>query len=364
MWIKNKKISERQAFRLLTFDFVGVGSLILPAYLAQICGGYGLLAIAIGCIAGILYLGLLKRCQQSLQKNLDGYARQEWNKPVYIFFLGWLVLHCIVLAGFLSYVFVSLVQQSQIQQESFWLLALVILLVAGYSAFSGIESRARMYEILFFIIFVPLVVMLVLSVRQVEVEYLLPASEFSLKDTLKGAYGVFLLFGLSFWTLFFPEYMERQGKGMHVCVRKAMSFAIVLLVVVYVLALGNFGEKALASLEFPTVTLMSTIQLSGGFVKRLDILMLAVWFFTLLSLLSQHLFYAHTLWLTISQKKTEGIKKLVLLCFVFGVALLFAYKKEVSYRVFFTYLLYISTPLFVLVPILILFFHRRKQGIA
>ena len=44
-------------------------------------------------------------------------------------------------------------------------------------------------------------------------------------------------------------------------------------------------------MRYPVVTLMSTIQFEGTFLKRMDALMLAVWFFTLYALLNLHLHY-------------------------------------------------------------------------
>ena len=59
----------------------------------------------------------------------------------------------------------------------------------------------------------------------------------------------------------------------------------------YILLLGNFGKASLASMQYPVVTLMSTIQFKGNFLKRMDALMGAVWFFTLYALLNLHLHY-------------------------------------------------------------------------
>jgi hypothetical protein len=59
--------------------------------------------------------------------------------------------------------------------------------------------------------------------------------------------------------------------------------------------IGTFGEKALSVLPYPVITLMSMIQFKGGFLKRLDAIMLAVWFFTLFALLSLNLYYGSLL---------------------------------------------------------------------
>ena len=72
----------------------------------------------------------------------------------------------------------------------------------------------------------------------------------------------------------------------------ALWFAVLVLLVMYVILLGNFGDRALGTMQYPAVILMSNIHLRGGFVKRLDAFMIAIWFFTLFALVGVFLFYA------------------------------------------------------------------------
>ena len=58
----------------------------------------------------------------------------------------------------------------------------------------------------------------------------------------------------------------------------ALWFAVLVLLVMYVILLGNFGDRALGTMQYPAVILMNNIHLRGGFVKRLDAFMIAIWF--------------------------------------------------------------------------------------
>lgn len=64
----------------------------------------------------------------------------------------------------------------------------------------------------------------------------------------------------------------------------ALWFAVIVLLIMYMILLGNFGDRALGTMQYPAVILMSNIHLRGGFVKRLDAFMIAIWFFTLFAL--------------------------------------------------------------------------------
>ena len=56
MYVNNGKISSRQTMRLFVFDLMGIATLLLPPYLAKLCGASGIYAILIGTGCGYVYL--------------------------------------------------------------------------------------------------------------------------------------------------------------------------------------------------------------------------------------------------------------------------------------------------------------------
>lgn len=55
MFSSNEKISGRQAFRLLVFDLLGLGTLLIPAAVAGFCGRDGIFCIIVGTVLGLLF---------------------------------------------------------------------------------------------------------------------------------------------------------------------------------------------------------------------------------------------------------------------------------------------------------------------
>lgn len=66
----------------------------------------------------------------------------------------------------------DVIQKGLIAGESFPLILILVLLTAGYAVCGGIESRARVYEILFVVLFVLLAGMLLIAAGDLEMEYL------------------------------------------------------------------------------------------------------------------------------------------------------------------------------------------------
>ena len=69
MFSENQKISERQIFRLLTFDLLGLSTLLIPSVLAQTAGRDGVFAIVLGTLFGGLFLKVLSCVMEDMGGN-------------------------------------------------------------------------------------------------------------------------------------------------------------------------------------------------------------------------------------------------------------------------------------------------------
>ena len=65
MFSENNQISGRQVFRLLTYDFLGMGTLLLPTMLADTAGRDGIFCILAGILCHIIALNI-KHVNRSL----------------------------------------------------------------------------------------------------------------------------------------------------------------------------------------------------------------------------------------------------------------------------------------------------------
>ena len=155
MYVENGKISNRQTLRLFVFDLMGIATLLLPPYLAKLCGADGVFAILAGAFFGVLYLLYLGWIMKHLQMDLYQFLELQAKPFVRGISLLFVVLHSIFTAGFCGYVFANLMQYSLVSRVPFWVVLGVIMIVAAYAVSGGIESRARVYEVLFWFVLLP-----------------------------------------------------------------------------------------------------------------------------------------------------------------------------------------------------------------
>ena len=356
MFSSNEKISGRQAFRLLVFDLLGLGTLLIPTAIAGFCGRDGIFCIIAGTAAGLLFLRLLIYAVGGMQGSFAEYTQSLcgtfFGKAIQAGYLVYLVL----LAGYTVYLFSAAVIKNLLREESFYLVLVLILGLVWYGLLSGIEGRARVYELLFWFILIPLFIMLASALDEVKTDYWNPVFFTEKRDFFAGSYYVFICSSLIFLILFLGGYLRKRESLMKVG-RLALIFTGCLEAGLYLILLGVFGGAALSDMQTPAITLMSTIKITGGFLKRADAFMFGIWFFTLYALLNSAVFYAEMLLNGLYHAKKrqalwEKWERAAVFAAVFGVAVLLYNSKE-NTMLYEKFLWYIGTPFLVLVPVVL-----------
>lgn len=382
MFSNNNRISTRQVFRLFVFDFIGMSTLVLPAKLAGTSGCDGVFAIVAGGLFASLYLWYLAWIMRRMDSDLITYVRQALPRWGALVMLCFFAVYCILETSYGAYIFADVMKKGLVGGESYTLLLLLILAVAAYAIQSGIESRARVYESLFWVLFVPLFLLLWIAASDVNTIYLHSFFEAPVMNVAGGGLLVFEYLMLVFLVLFFPAYVKKDAqKKMVAAVYRALWVAVLVFIVFDLILLGSFGERAMAKMRYPALTLMSNIHLRGSFLKRLDAFLLAIWFFTLFALINVFLFYAKQLIAAIggeftghgnAERQGDGLKiqkekkakvwsTIIAFLLVFVVAEGFCYGSFAEW--FESYMTYVAMPLLILLPLIIVVWGKyRKTG--
>lgn len=366
MFSENNQISGRQVFRLLTYDFLGMGTLLLPTMLADTAGRDGIFCILAGILSTFLYLKLLRYLLKGMKTSYPDFLKQNCGKICGYVLWGGYFLYFILMASYTAYLFSTLMLNGLVENVSFYLVLLLILLLAFYGMAGGIEGRARVYEILFWFLMIPLFLMLFAACREVKPAYWSPVFMADGKEVLSGSYYVLFCYSMVSIVLFLKEYVADRKKCVGAA-EKAVWFSGGVFAALYLILIGLFGVEALAQMKFPAVTMMSRVQVTGGFLKRTDAFMFSIWFFTLYAMLNSMVFYSGNLAAKVIRDcggYLEGKKRmlpyLILLLLVYGVTVLFYRNQQFLDCV--TFLLWkLGTPFVVGVPILLCLTGERKK---
>lgn len=302
MFSENQKISGRQMQRLVVLDWVGKASLLLPLFIGKAGGRDFLFSLFLGLAVSFLYIMLISWISRHIQNDFYGYIQTRMGK-------GTATAACLI---YWCYVFVNTVYLARLfaktavtflmpeaGQEVFQ----VMLVLAGcYGAWRGLESRARTAEVVYRILLIPLVLMLLLAAFSVNPAYLAPGEAKLSMAAIQHGLQVFIAFGGAGVFLFVMPRLSRKSDAGR-ALKKSMLLIGSGAAGVFLTAIGTFGEAGMRALPWPVITLMSTVEIPGGFLQRWDVIFTGLLLCTFFIAATTGFFYLKVLTEELFQKK-------------------------------------------------------------
>ena len=293
MFSLNDKISLRQFQILLMLDIFGTGVIILPRKAAIFAGRDGwvafMLTIALALVAVFIITRLVNRFPN---KTLYEYAGTLVSKPIaFVLVLGLVTRIIIGMACELRY-FTEIVRHVLLYNTPFTVVAVSLLLVSAYAAGKGIETRARIGQIIIWIIFIPLVLVFIVVGANVDFSELKPVLYYTENSELFGGafHMLFAFSGIEFILLISP-YLNRHK---HVT-RRAMASILtigVFMCVMIIMAIGRFGPYNLQSQMWPVLEMMDMAPIPGSFIERQEAVMMSFWILSVFAMISAGMFFS------------------------------------------------------------------------
>ncbi|RDU23450.1 GerAB/ArcD/ProY family transporter [Anaerosacchariphilus polymeriproducens] len=357
MFSNNRKVSNRQITRIIILDFFGVIGLLLPTELSRTAGKDGIIAFILGGSLAALFAVFLSYRMRVLKEAGEESSISSGNKAILIISSIFYLIHFFIIAVFLSCLLTEVVQDMFLLESSRTAIMVLTLLICSYGVKKGIESRGRICEISFYFVMLPLILMIVLAVKDVNMDYLAPLVTVGFNRTVLSVYYVFAGFS-SISVLFLMGNFIKDTKTVQKAIIKGVVTVTILNLCLYAIALGFFQEAAMKTQRWPGITLISVLNTPGGFLQRYDAFLVAVFLISILIGLSSCISYGGYLFQKIIGNNSTGWG------YLFSIAVFFAglWIKEYSqlYRMFTFYLWYIGTPIMVVLPLL--FWKRRAKN--
>ncbi len=360
MFAENWKISLRQIRRLLILDLFGMSSLMLPGIFTSLTGADGIFCLLLGMAAGAVLLWLMGKNLKHIKTDYYSYMKETAGQFLGDVCMVFYFLYFVTLCGYVLYQLTTLVLSWLLPDGSWMEVGLLLLLLAVYGSIRGIEGRARVYEIIFWFLGIPLLVMLVFAMGDVRTAYWTPIVTSDGVQFVQGSLAV-LVFLLPMTVLLFLKPFCQKPEKITSSGTVALWTVILMNVLIYLILLGIFGTNAMGVLKRPVITLMGMVKLPGGFFTRQDVLMTAVWVFALFALLNTGIFQSTLILQNLSQKPGNrwSLWLVAVLTFILGKSF---FEHSFLIEIFKSYQVFVALPGMFFILVLLLLLHQIRTG--
>jgi spore germination protein KB len=265
-----ERISQSQLAAMIVLFQIGSSPLFL---LASEAGSDAWISVLIGMIGGLLLLSLvtLQLQRRMPEQDLFDMIERSLGKvaggllaAVYIVYFGYKAVRNIREFGDLMILYL-------LPSTPLWFIILVLLAVAAYAVFQGIEVFSRVAQILLpMIVFIYVALFVaVCGTALFDAHRLMPVLDNGLKKPIESALPELISFPFGEMVLFllFWKYADRRG-GTTRTTLLSYLFAGTFIVITTIFILGSLGPLA----EFSVVPLIQIVSLvqTADFIQRLD----------------------------------------------------------------------------------------------
>jgi len=298
MLAANERITLRQLQILIVLGALGTGVIVLPRRVAQFAGQDGWV-IVIGLVLVAALIGLListavfHGSKQRPGEGFIGFTSALLTRPVaYVLgFVLWIKL--IFAVGLELRVFLEITNVIMLPQTPIAVVGVVMLLPCVYAAAKGIETRARVAEVLFAVMALPFIFLVALAIFDTDFSNLQPVLVTPPVNYLNGVLGLgFVFTGLECLLLVSPFVKKGKHMGRHVV--SAILLAGFLILIITVLTIAKFGT-GVAAQPWPVLRMMDMINIPGSFIERQEALVFSFWIITAFVICNAMLFFGNVL---------------------------------------------------------------------
>lgn len=274
-----------QQICLITSTLIGVGVLTLPRTATSRLMEAGWMSPLIGSLGAYFSLWMIAK----LSRRFPGLTFVEYSPLIWApkgsprlgkwISFPWIFAYLsflYVATGMVSRIFGEVVVTSVLLDTPLEVIIITMFLLAFFLSLHEVDVVARVNEILFPLIIVPVLFIAIASFQKADWNYLFPLIRVSGKSVMEGAYeAIYSFSGFEIMLIFFAFTKRNDGK------EKAGFFGILITMVVYTLivvaGIAVFGFEELQRLTWPTLELVKSTEVPGLILERLESAFLAVW---------------------------------------------------------------------------------------
>ncbi|MEH7612939.1 GerAB/ArcD/ProY family transporter, partial [Gottfriedia acidiceleris] len=272
------QISTNQTVMLIVNFIFGAGILILPRSVTdKVKTPDGWITVIIsGLIITLLTFLLVMLCKQYPNETYFQFTQKIIGKWLGISLSIIIIVYYVCLSALEVRVMAETTRLFLLQGTPTWAILIPFLWIGLYLVLGGINSIARILEIIFPITVLFFLLVIFLGIGIIEIDNLRPVLGNGIKPVLNGLKTTSLSFSGFEVILFIFVFMKDKSK-----ISKTIMFGIGIPYVFYtitvVAVVGAFSVDGVLLQTWPVLTYIRSYDIQGLFVERFDSLLLVIW---------------------------------------------------------------------------------------
>lgn len=274
----NDKITSSQAVIFMTNSVLGAGILTLPRDVTEkMRTPDSWLSVLLGGVVVMLaVLLMVKLSQQFPGSTIFEFSQKIVGKVMGSIMSLLITVYFLVLAGFEIRALAEVDIFLLLEGTPIWAVIIPFIWTAAYLISGGINSIARLCQIIFPVSILILLLSLFFSMRMFDINHLRPFLGEGLPPVFNGLKSTMLIFAGGEVVLYLVGHMEHPEKAVK-AILAGLSIPFVLYFCATVIVVGSMSVDAVLRSTWPTLDLLRSFEVTGLFFERLEFPFLVIW---------------------------------------------------------------------------------------
>lgn len=256
---------------------IGVGVLAFPRIVVEPADTGGPLAALLGALgAMIAWLAWVKLSRWYPHRTPAEYAPKVLTRPIGWLYLSAIIILLVLITAMLAREFGEVLKTAVLPNTPIEVTIITMLATAAYFVRYDVQVIARVYEVFFPIMLVPLAIIGLLSLSNARLHHLMPLTGTDWQGVLTGAMMASVGYVAMMILPFLLPSLNRSKQAV-----EAGLWGLGLSAFVYMLAitasLSVFGYVEIKRMVWPTYELVKTTTVPGFILERLESAFIGIW---------------------------------------------------------------------------------------
>lgn len=272
------KITSSQAAIFLNNTVLGAGILTLPRSVTEsVKTPDGWISILLGFVIVLMVvLIMVKLSQQFPGKTIYQYSRTIIGFVPGSFLCTLLIGYFITIAGFEIRVLAEVTAFYLLEGTPMWAIVIPFIWTGAYLVFGGVNSIARLFQIVFPISILILIISYLLSLRIFDLHNLQPVLGDGFLPVLRGLKSTVLVYTGCEVIMTLVAQMEQPQHAVKAMLA-GISIPFGLYLVTVIMVVGGLSVDSVITSTWPTIDLVRSYEIQGFFLERFEFPLMVIW---------------------------------------------------------------------------------------